>query len=120
MCYDFLLLDESEHGMTARILDGIKIRDEVFTELRGEITRLASEGIRPGLAAVLVGENPASQLYVKSKIAASEQLGLASWMHTPPASITTEQMLNIVRDLNNDNAVDGILIQLPLPSQVDT
>jgi len=106
--------------MTARILDGTKIRDEVFAELKGEITRLASEGIRPGLAAVLVGENPASQLYVKSKIVASEQLGLASWMHTPPASVTTEQMLHLVRDLNNDNAVDGILIQLPLPSQVDT
>ncbi len=106
--------------MTARILDGTKIRDEVFAELKGEISRLVSEGIRPGLAAVLVGENPASQLYVKSKIAASEQLGLASWMHTPPASIATEQMLHLVRDLNNDNAVDGILIQLPLPSQVNT
>jgi methylenetetrahydrofolate dehydrogenase (NADP+)/methenyltetrahydrofolate cyclohydrolase len=120
MCYHFFLLDESGRGMTARILDGTKIRDEVFAELKGEITRLASEGIRPGLAAVLVGENPASQLYVKSKIAASEQLGLASWMHTPPASVTTEQMLHLVRGLNNDNAVDGILIQLPLPSQVDT
>ena len=120
MCYHFFLLDESERGMTARILDGTKIRDEVFAELKGEISRLVSEGIRPGLAAVLVGENPASQLYVKSKIAASEQLGLASWMHTPPASITTEQMLHLVRDLNNDNGVDGILIQLPLPSQVDT
>src|SRR6202030_3478366 len=85
-----------------------------------EIARLAGEGIRPGLAAVLVGENPASQLYVKSKIAACEQLGLASWMHTPAASITTDQMLRLVHDLNNDNAVDGILIQLPLPSQVDT
>src|SRR5712692_2891957 len=106
--------------MTARVLDGIKIRDEIFAELKGEIVRLAGEGIRPGLAAVLVGENPASLLYLKSKIAACEQLGLASWMHTPPASISTEQMLHLVRDLNNDNAVDGILIQLPLPSQVDT
>jgi methylenetetrahydrofolate dehydrogenase (NADP+) / methenyltetrahydrofolate cyclohydrolase len=106
--------------MTARILDGTKIRDEIFAELKTEIARLAAEGTRPGLAAVLVGENPASQLYVKSKIAASEQLGLASSMHTPPASITTEQLLHLVRVLNNDNAVDGILIQLPLPPQVDT
>ena len=106
--------------MTARVLDGIKIRDEIFVELNAEIARLANEGIRPGLAAVLVGENPASQLYVKSKIAACEQLGLASWMHTPPASITTEQMLDLVRELNDDSAVDGILIQLPLPAQVDT
>src|SRR6202140_1186878 len=106
--------------MTARILDGTKIRDQVFVELKAEIARLAAEGIRPGLAAVLVGENPASQLYVKSKIAACEQLGLMSWMHTPPAFITTDEMLRLVRDLNNDDAVDGILIQLPLPKQVDT
>jgi len=69
---------------------------------------------------VLVGENPASQLYVKSKIAACEQLGLASWMHTPPTSITTDPMLRLVETLNNDSAVDGILIQLPLPPHVDT
>jgi methylenetetrahydrofolate dehydrogenase (NADP+)/methenyltetrahydrofolate cyclohydrolase len=69
---------------------------------------------------VLVGENPASELYVKSKIAACEQLGLASWMHTPPASIATDQMLRLVDTLNSDNAVDGILIQLPLPPHVDT
>jgi methylenetetrahydrofolate dehydrogenase (NADP+)/methenyltetrahydrofolate cyclohydrolase len=106
--------------MTARILDGTKIRDEIFAELKSEITRLAGEGIRPGLAAVLVGENPASQLYVRSKIAACEQLGLASWMHTPSAAVTTDQMLRLVQGLNSDNAVDGILIQLPLPSQVDT
>src|ERR1700682_6810092 len=106
--------------MTARVLDGTKIRDEIFGELKGEIARLAGEGIRPGLAAVLVGENPASQLYVNSKIAACEQLGLASWMHTPSASITTGELLKLVHDLNNDDAVDGILIQLPLPSHVDT
>src|SRR5246500_5157599 len=106
--------------MTARVLDGTKIRDEIFAELKAEIVRLGHEGIRPGLAAVLVGENPASQLYVKSKIAACEQLGIASWMHTPAASVTTDQMLRLVHDLNNDQAVDGILIQRPLPSQVDT
>jgi methylenetetrahydrofolate dehydrogenase (NADP+)/methenyltetrahydrofolate cyclohydrolase len=106
--------------MTARILDGAKIRDQIFAELKTEIAGLAAQGLRPGLAAVLVGENPASQLYVKSKIAACEQLGLASWLHTPPASSTTEYMLQLVRDLNADDAVDGILIQLPLPAQVDT
>jgi methylenetetrahydrofolate dehydrogenase (NADP+) / methenyltetrahydrofolate cyclohydrolase len=106
--------------VTARILDGTKIRDSVFADLAGEIQRLGAQGIRPGLAAVLVGENPASQLYVKSKIAACEQLGLASWMHTPAASITTDELLRLVQELNTDDAVDGILIQLPLPSQVDT
>jgi methylenetetrahydrofolate dehydrogenase (NADP+) / methenyltetrahydrofolate cyclohydrolase len=106
--------------MTARLLDGTKIRDEVFAELKHEIARLGGEGIRPGLAAVLVGDNPASQLYVKSKIAACKQLGLASWMHTPPATVSTDEMLRLVDRLNKDDAVDGILIQLPLPAQVDT
>ena len=106
--------------MTAQILDGLKIREEIFAELKEEITRLAGQGIRPGLAAVLVGENPASQLYVKSKIAACEELGLASWLHTPPANSSTEYMLQLVDDLNRDDDVDGILVQLPLPKQVDS
>jgi methylenetetrahydrofolate dehydrogenase (NADP+) / methenyltetrahydrofolate cyclohydrolase len=106
--------------MTARVLDGLKIRDQVFAELKTEISRLAGQNIKPGLAAVLVGEDPASHLYVKSKIAACEQLGLSSWLHTPPASITTDEMLKLVDQLNRDNNVDGILIQLPLPKQVDT
>src|ERR1700757_4798415 len=99
--------------MPARILDGLKIRDEIFSELKSEISRLHAQGIRPGLAAVLVGENPASQLYVKSKIAACEQLGLASWLHTPPANVTIAEMLELVAKLNADDSVDGILIQLP-------
>ncbi len=106
--------------MPAQILDGSKIRDQVFTELRGEIVRLSAQGVRPGLAAVLVGENPASQLYVKSKIAACEELGMASWIHTPPADVSTDYMLQLVSDLNTDNNVDGILVQLPLPAQVDS
>ncbi|MBV8514455.1 MAG: bifunctional 5,10-methylenetetrahydrofolate dehydrogenase/5,10-methenyltetrahydrofolate cyclohydrolase [Acidobacteria bacterium] len=106
--------------MAARILDGTKIRDLVFADLANEIRELSASGIKPGLAAVLVGENPASQLYVKSKIAACEQLGLASWLHTPPASVTTAEMLDLVAELNADDAVDGVLIQLPLPAQVDT
>ena len=106
--------------MPARILDGLKIRDEIFSELKSDIAKLHAQGIRPGLAAVLVGENPASQLYVKSKIAACEQLGMASWLHTPPAGVSTDYMLQLVRDLNADDNVDGILIQLPLPSQIDS
>jgi len=106
--------------MTARVLDGLKIRDQIFFELKDEIARLATQSIRPGLAAVLVGDNPASQLYVKSKIAACEQLGIASWLHIPSSSITTEQMLDLVNQLNRDDNVDGILIQLPLPKKVDT
>ena len=106
--------------MTARILDGLKARDEIFAELKDEVHLLTAAGVRPGLAAVLVGENPASQLYVKSKIAACEQLGLSSGLLTPLASVTTRELLAVVDDLNHDNTVDGILVQLPLPPQVDT
>ena len=106
--------------MTAKILDGAKIRDAMFGELKDEVAILSSAGIRPGLAAVLVGNDPASQLYVKSKIAACEQLGMGSGLITPAASATTAEMLAIVEDLNRDNDTDGILIQLPLPAQVDT
>lgn len=106
--------------MTARILDGLKIRERIFAELKGEVRALTATGVRPGLAAVLVGENPASQLYVKSKIAACEQLGLASFLRTPRATVTTEEMLALVDGLNRDDKVDGILIQLPLPAHVDT
>jgi methylenetetrahydrofolate dehydrogenase (NADP+)/methenyltetrahydrofolate cyclohydrolase len=105
--------------MTARILDGAKIRDQIFAELSDEVRLLTAAGVRPGLAAVLVGENPASQLYVKSKITACEQLGLASALLTPPATATTLDLLAVVDDLNRDNDVDGILVQLPLPPQVD-
>ncbi|MGB7281129.1 MAG: bifunctional 5,10-methylenetetrahydrofolate dehydrogenase/5,10-methenyltetrahydrofolate cyclohydrolase [Candidatus Acidiferrum sp.] len=106
--------------MTAKILDGTKIRDEIFAELKDEVAILSSAGIRPGLTAVLVGENPASQLYVKSKVAACEQLGMGSGLLTPDASVTTLGLLGIVDDLNRDNDTDGILVQLPLPAQVDT
>jgi methylenetetrahydrofolate dehydrogenase (NADP+) / methenyltetrahydrofolate cyclohydrolase len=106
--------------MPAQILDGLKIRDEIFAELKDEIARLSAQGIRPGLAAVLVGENPASQIYVKSKIAACEQLGIASWLHSPASNVSTEYMLQLVKDLNENEDVDGILVQLPLPAQVDS
>jgi methylenetetrahydrofolate dehydrogenase (NADP+)/methenyltetrahydrofolate cyclohydrolase len=105
--------------VTARILDGNAIRNQIYAELGQEIASLRNAGIRPGLAAVLVGENPASQLYVKSKIAACEKLGLGSFLLTPPASITTGELLALVDDLNRKDDVDGILVQMPLPSQVD-
>ncbi|MFY9752707.1 MAG: bifunctional 5,10-methylenetetrahydrofolate dehydrogenase/5,10-methenyltetrahydrofolate cyclohydrolase [Candidatus Acidiferrales bacterium] len=105
--------------MSARILNGNLIRDQIYSELGGEIASLAAEGVRPGLAAVLVGENPASKLYVNSKIAACGKLGLASFLLTPPATTTTDELLAIVDDLNRRDDVDGILVQMPLPRQVD-
>ena len=106
--------------MTARILDGNAIRDQIFSELSAEIRRLAARGIRPGLAAVLAGDNPASKLYVNSKIAACAKLGLASFLLTPPATITTAELLSLVQELNRRDDVDAILVQVPLPPQVDS
>jgi len=105
--------------LPARILHGNVVRDAIYAELAGDISALAAVGIRPGLAAVLVGDNPASKIYVKSKIAACEKLGLASIQVTPPATITTSELLAVVEDLNRRDDVDGILVQLPLPPQVD-
>ena len=106
--------------MAARILAGNPIRDQIYAELQKDIAELRAAGIRPCLAAILAGENPASKIYVKNKIAACEKLGLASEMLTPPASVSTEALLEQVEELNQRDEVDGILVQLPLPSQVDT
>ena len=105
--------------MSARILDGNAIRDQIYAELQQEIAALAAAGIRPGLAAVLVGDNPASHIYVKSKIAACEKLNLGSWRLTPLYTSTTSEMIAVVNELNGRDDVDGILVQLPLPPQVD-
>lgn len=105
--------------MTARILNGNAIRDQIFSELAAEIRHLAQRGIRPGLAAVLVGDNPASKLYVHSKIAACEKLGIASFLLRPSPAISTPELLAIVQELNRREDVDGILVQMPLPLQVD-
>ena len=105
--------------MTARILSGNAIRDEIYAELAGDIRQLASAGIKPGLAAVLAGDNPASAVYVKSKIAACAKLGLESYHIALASSVSTSQLLEVVADLNNRDEVDGILVQLPLPAQID-
>jgi methylenetetrahydrofolate dehydrogenase (NADP+) / methenyltetrahydrofolate cyclohydrolase len=118
--FDTIATPYKEHPLAARILNGNAIRDEIYAELRAEIADLANAGIRPGLAAVLVGDNPASKLYVNSKIAACEKLGLASFHITPPATASTDELLAIVNELNERNDVDGILVQMPLPKQIDS
>jgi methylenetetrahydrofolate dehydrogenase (NADP+)/methenyltetrahydrofolate cyclohydrolase len=106
--------------LSARILDGNRIRDEIGLELRREVEKMAAGGIRPGLAAVLVGENPASQIYVRSKVKMCESLGLYSEKIELPASTPTAELLDLVQRLNQRDAIDGILVQLPLPPQIDT
>jgi methylenetetrahydrofolate dehydrogenase (NADP+)/methenyltetrahydrofolate cyclohydrolase len=102
-----------------RVLDGAAIAAAIKDEVREEVKALAAQGVRPGLAAVLVGHVPASEIYVRSKVQACAELGLYSELITPPDTITTDEMLALVADLNARDDIDGILIQLPLPAQVD-
>ena len=101
----------------AQILDGKRVRDEILEELKPRIARLAR---KPGLTVILVGNNPASEVYVGSKVKTCAELGMVSEKLTPPADITTEALLRIVADLNARPEIDGILVQMPLPKQIDT
>jgi len=105
--------------MPARILDGNSIASEIRAEVASEVKAMASAGAPPGLAVVLVGHNPASEIYVRGKVKSSEEIGLYSEKLTPPDTITTEELLEVILDLNRREQIDGILVQLPLPSQVD-
>ncbi len=104
----------------AKILDGAAIAAEIKREVAEEVKLLAAQGIRPGLAAVLVGSVAASQIYVRSKVQTCADLGIFSDLITPPESVTTAEMLDLVAGLNGRDEIDGILIQLPLPAHVDT
>ncbi|MDR3763148.1 MAG: bifunctional 5,10-methylenetetrahydrofolate dehydrogenase/5,10-methenyltetrahydrofolate cyclohydrolase [Acidobacteriota bacterium] len=106
--------------MPATILDGNTYASQIKSEVAEEVRRLTASGVRPGLAAVLVGENPASQTYVRSKVKACEELGIYSDLITPPESATTEELIEIVEQLNARDEIDGILVQLPLPAHVDS
>ncbi len=105
--------------MPARILDGAKIAAEIRAEVAAEVKELTAAGLPPGLAVILAGHNPASEVYVRGKVKNSEEVGLYSEKHTPPHSVTTAELLDLVNDLNRRDEIDGILVQLPLPPQVD-
>jgi methylenetetrahydrofolate dehydrogenase (NADP+)/methenyltetrahydrofolate cyclohydrolase len=105
--------------MSAQIIDGKKVAADIKEDLRREIDGLKSKGIHPGLAVVLVGENPASVKYVSNKEKTCESLGIRSLGHKLPESITQEELLKLIDDLNNDPNVHGILVQLPLPKHLN-
>ncbi len=104
--------------MPGNVIDGKRIADDVRTELKPRLSKLAGEGVVPGLAAVLVGENPASQLYVKMKGKASEEVGMAHWTIELPGDVTEARLLQEIGRLNSDPKVHGILVQQPLPEQI--
>ena len=104
--------------MSGEIIDGKRIADEIRSELRPRIASLSAGGTRPGLAAIIVGENPASKLYVKMKGKASEEMGLAHWTIELPENVSERRLLDEVDRLNADPEVHGILVQQPLPTQI--
>jgi|SRR6185437_372995 len=106
-------------SMTPQSLDGNAISSAIKTEVAADIQKLHAQGVRPGLTVVMVGNHPASEVYVRNKVKTSAELGMNSDLITPPASVTTEELLALVAHLNAREDVDGILIQTPLPSQVD-
>lgn len=106
--------------MTTRILSGKEIADTIKREVGDEVEKLVSSyGFRPGLAVVRVGEDPASAVYVGNKVKTSEELGLISEHHHLPAETTHAELLKLVENLNGREEIDGILVQLPLPTQID-
>jgi methylenetetrahydrofolate dehydrogenase (NADP+) / methenyltetrahydrofolate cyclohydrolase len=106
--------------MPALILDGTKIAQDIRREVVAEVKTMAAAGVRPGLAVVLVGHNPASEIYVRGKAKACEEVGIHSEKLTPPESASTSELLSVIDDLNHRDEIDGILVQLPLPRHVDS
>ncbi|MGA9799402.1 MAG: bifunctional 5,10-methylenetetrahydrofolate dehydrogenase/5,10-methenyltetrahydrofolate cyclohydrolase [Terriglobales bacterium] len=106
--------------MAATILDGNKIAAEIRAEVASEVSHMAVAGLRPGLAVVLVGHNPASEIYVRGKVKSCEEVGIYSEKLIPPETISTQELLDLILELNRRDEIDGILVQLPLPPQVDS
>jgi len=110
----------AKYSMPAILLDGTAVAAEIRREVANDVRTLVVGGIRPGLAVVLVGNNPASEVYVRGKVKASEEVGIYSEKHTPSAAVSTDELLELLHGLNVRNDIDGILVQLPLPPQVDS
>ncbi len=106
--------------MAANILDGNKIAAEIKAEVASEVKSMTAAGTRPGLAVILVGHNPASEIYVRGKVKSCQDVGIYSEQLTPPETISTPELLELVLQLNRRDEIDGILVQLPLPGQVDS
>ncbi len=105
--------------MTAQLIDGKAFAEGLRTRIAGAVAGLAAQGVVPGLAVVIVGDDPASQIYVRNKRRQTVEAGMRSFDHSLPASTGEAELLALVEKLNGDPAVDGILVQLPLPPQID-
>src|SRR5947209_16256639 len=110
----------AEQKQRAEILDGRQLAEQIKKEVAEEVQRVREHsGAQPCLAAVLVGDDAASAVYVRNKVRACAETGLRSEQHTLPATTGTEELLELVADLNRRQDVDGVLLQLPLPKQMD-
>jgi len=105
--------------MTAKIIDGKQVAADMRSELKEEVSRLKQLGVVPGLGVILVGEDPASQSYVSAKERACEEIGIYSSDNRLPAETTQEELIDLVRQMNADKRINGILVQLPLPQHID-
>jgi len=105
--------------MTAQLIDGNALSRQLRADVAARVQALKARGITPGLAVILVGDNPASQVYVRNKVKACEDTGMHSVLETWPATLTEAELLARVESLNADPAIHGILVQLPLPSHID-
>lgn len=107
-------------AMSARALDGKAIRDRILSEVASRVSQFSEQGVRPGLAAILTGDNPASKVYVRNKIRACDRVGAYSDTIRLAAETTTDELLAVVERLNRRDDIDGILVQLPLPAHIDS
>jgi methylenetetrahydrofolate dehydrogenase (NADP+)/methenyltetrahydrofolate cyclohydrolase len=106
--------------MTGRVIDGVKLAATIREDVAARAAVLATKGVKPGLAVILVGQDPASQVYVRNKVAACEKAGLHSVLEQYPADMTQEALLSRIETLNSDHRIHGILVQLPLPKHIDS
>jgi len=106
--------------MAAQMLNGAMVAEEIKQQVAARVRELAPRGIKPGLAAVIVGDDPASKVYVGSKVKTCQTLGLHSEKFELPGDTSTDQLLGLIGELNGRNEIDGILVQMPLPRQIDT
>lgn len=105
--------------MTARLLDGAALSRKLRVGIARRVDALRAAGTAPGLAVVLVGDEPASQIYVRNKVRACEDVGMRSWMHRLPATTSEHDLLALIETLNDDPSIHGVLVQMPLPKSID-
>ena len=105
--------------MTGQIIDGLAVATHVKKQVKKAVSELKNQGIKPGLATILVGDEVSSEAYIKNKQKAAKEVGINTWDHKLPSTVSQKELMNLVNLLNNDDKIHGILVQLPLPSNID-